>query len=368
MKMKLAILCLLFAAAAIHAADAPADAKSASAFAPAEHYQVTVIGDIHFDDAEFHNAPAINPGRQKERERNFAMWQDASRKLLETAGKQTAGTSAFVIQLGDITQGDCDTPELQEGLLRKAFETVKSYFPNLPLIVVKGNHDVRVFRTQNNPAPFRSTMLPLVAGELGMDVPDGGCYAVRKGKDLFLSIDSMMPKSRIVPFVRKALDDAPDCRYVIALMHLPLFPCSVHPSFWLLPGYEEVTDLLETRRAVVLAAHTHTFSLFRRKSEKATLVQLITTSMGNAWKPGGTLKVRAVMDDVLTQWSKTRHGEKIHTQIEALMSRGGTYSGTIYEPKSGFTVLDIDDRRIEARIFTDDSGKPVLTEVLVENH
>ena len=152
---------LLWSVCVLAVTAAPAaDAKSA--FAPADHYKVTVRGDVHRDDAEFHHAPAINQGRKKERARNFAMWKEASRKLLETAAKQTAATSAFVVQLGDISQGDSDTPELQEALLRKAFETVKSYFPNLPLLIVKGNHDVRVFRTQNDPAPFRKAMLPLV--------------------------------------------------------------------------------------------------------------------------------------------------------------------------------------------------------------
>ena len=125
--------------------------------------------------------------------------------------------------------------------------------------------------------------------------------------------------------------------------------------------------MLETRKSVILAAHTHAFSLTERKNDKGRLVQLVTTSMGSEWTPGHALQIALTRE----QW-RTAVGKKgkkypeLAAKLDAL-DKSGTFSGTIYKGKSGFTVLDIDDRRIEARIFTDTSGEPALTMTLVEN-
>jgi len=355
----------LLIGAAVPGADAPAKAAhaSATAFAPAESYQVTVLGDIHFDAPEFHRNPAISEARQRERKRNFAMWQAPSLRLLEAAGRQTARSSAFTVQLGDLAQGDCETAEQQEAMLRQGFAAVKKNFPDQPVLVVKGNHDVRVHRTQNNPAPVKNALLPLVAGELGVGALEDGCYAVRKGKDLFLAVDGFTSKERIVAFVRKSLADNPDCRYVILLTHLPIFPASASWPFWLLPGGDEVAALLETRRAVVLAAHTHIFSLIRCQSPRGSITQFVTTSMGNAWSPGARLVPQYQYAEYLAKVEQK--GEKYRDRVAAMRARG-EYSGQIFRNKAGFTVLDINDRRIEARVYTDDSGKPAFTAVLAE--
>jgi len=364
-----ALLALGAALAGAAPAIPTANAKNNPAFAPAEHYRVTVLGDLHFDDAAFHTRPAATPNRARERERNFAMWKSDSHKLLATAARQTAGSSAFVIQLGDIAQGDCESQTMQETMLRKAFAAVKSYFPDLPLLVVTGNHDVRRLGREVDPIPAHKALAPLVAREIGVSRLANGCYAVRKGKDLFLAIDSWIGKEPLHDFIQKALADNRDCRYVIFLTHLPVFPASLRP-YWLTPGYDEIADLLETRRATVLAAHTHAFSVVLRQNSRGTLKQLITTSMGDAWTPGRMLTVRApwgeFMADAVKQWSIDIQGEMIR-KLTADLLKTGKFTGSIYQAKSGFTVLDIDDERIEAGIYTDDSGKPALTEVLVRN-
>lgn len=342
-------------------AETPA-AASASAFAPADSYQVTVLGDLHFDGEEFHQGPAVSQGRARERARNLAMWKGPSHQLLETAAGQTAGSSAFVIQLGDIAQGDCETGELQEAMLRGAFAAVKKYFPERPLLVVKGNRDVRRYKTQNDPAPAKNALLPLVAGELGTAVPEDGCFAVRKGKDLFIAADGFVGAKRLLEFVSKTLADHPDCRYVFFLTHLPLLPVGKTMPFWLVPGYDELAALLEKRHAVVLAAHTHTFSLVRRKNPQGTLAQLITTSMGNTWNPEQKLEGRG---DYAAYVALVEAKEKVRERFSELMARG-EYSGQFFKARSGFTVLDIDDRRVEARIYTGNTGKPAFTAVLTE--
>ena len=332
-----------------------------------EGYQVTVLGDVHFDGAEFHTGDPVSAARARERKRNLKMWAGKSKQLLETAGKQTAKTSAFAVQLGDITQGDCETQELHAAMLRAAFAAVKAPFADIPLFVVNGNHDVRGAKKQNDPVPAAQALLPAVAEELGVSGLVDGNYTYRKGRDLFIAVDGLTSAKKVTAFVRKALADHADARYVILMTHLPVLPVSTGKAFWLLPGWKEVAAMLETRKAVVLAAHTHAFSVTERKTDKGRLVQLVTTSMGSEWTPGHALQVALTRE----QWraaagKKAEKDPKLAAKLAAL-DKSGTFSGTVYKGKSGFTVLDIDDRRIEARIFTDASGEPALTVTLVEN-
>lgn len=340
-----------------------------------EGYQVTVLGDVHFDGAEFHTGDSDAGYRTRERKRNFEMWAGKSRQLLKTAGKQTAKTSAFVVQLGDITQGDCETQELHAAMFRAAFAAVKAPFADIPLLVVKGNHDVRGIKEENDPVPAARALLPAVAKELGVSDLANGNYTYRKGKDLFIAVDGFMSAEEITEFVWKALTEHADARYVILMTHLPVLPVDSKGryTFWLLPGWQEVAAMLETRKSVILAAHTHAFSVTERKNAKGRLVQLVTTSMGSEWTPGHALQValtreqwRAYMGERAALGKKSKKFPILADNLDVL-DKSGTFSGTIYKLKSGFTVLDINDRRIEARIFTDASGEPALTMTLVEN-
>ena len=348
-----------------------------------EKYQVMVLGDVHYDAPEYHTGPQIHGARARERKRNFSMWEGPSRKLLEAAMKQTGLDTAFAIQLGDIGQGDCDTPELHEDMLKKAFETVRNYFPSHRFLAVKGNHDVRELRTVNDPGPVKKALLPLVAAELGVAELADGNYAFRRGKDLYIAVDGFINSTIIEPrdltlnrylaqkgiagFVKKTLEANPETRYVFLLSHLPVMPVAFRNPFWVLPGYQEIIDMLEKRHAVILAAHTHKFSLTTRKTAVGQIAQLITTSMGCHWTPGHKIKVTMNLDqfrDAVKKYKKA--APEIPAKLNAMLDRA-EFDIRVFELKSGFTVLDIDDRRVEARIYTDDSGIPALTEVLTEN-
>ena len=125
-------------------------------------YRAMFLGDVHYDAKEYHTNY-----RTKAFKRNVAMWKNATPQLLEAASAEAAKENvAFVVQLGDITQGDADTPELQEKMFRTAFSILKRNFPDRQLLVIKGNHDVRgrKFKTDNGPA--ERALLPLVASEL----------------------------------------------------------------------------------------------------------------------------------------------------------------------------------------------------------
>ena len=108
-------------------------------------YRVLVLGDVHYDRSDLHADPRF--GNQKAHVRNLAMWKAATPALLAQAGALAkAESAAFVVQLGDITQGYAGTAELQTRMLTEGVAVVKAYFPQTPLLIVRGNHDVSVLK------------------------------------------------------------------------------------------------------------------------------------------------------------------------------------------------------------------------------
>ena len=339
------VLCFIFVSAA--AADGDA-------------YRVMFLGDVHYDAREYHpeyNTPAFK--------RNVTMWQGASQLLLKAAGEEAGRENAlFVVQLGDITQGDADTPELQEKMFRAAFAKVKENFPDRPLLVVKGNHDVRDRKGKTDNGPAERTLLPLVAAEKGFEKLADGNYAFMQGKDLFIALDGFVKPKTTVAFLRKTLSAHPDARYVFLLTHLPILPADEKYPVWLQPGYAEIAAALETRRALVISAHTHRPSFTTRTTSKGILPQLVVSSMGCDWSPD------KILPTPLTDWEKfvaaaqkaklRGRNLRIPKEWPKLMELG-KYTQRRDFINAGFVVLDVDDARVEARIFINASGTPAVT-------
>ena len=329
-------------------------------------YKVMILGDIHYDSAEFHQKEAPSKALKKERIRNYERWKGPSFKILESAGRRAKDEScAFAIQMGDIAQGDADTPELLGKMLERAFLTVKSYFPDIPLLAVKGNHDIRGYQ-KTNQKPADNVLMGLVAKEIGTG--KGTNWTWHKGKDLYIGVDGFRPEKQCIAFVKKALLDNPTTRYVFLVTHLPVIPATVHSPFWNLPGNFEIASLLEKRKAVILAGHTHSFSIATRKSRNGKLVQLVSTSLGRDWLSGKPMQPSLDWTSVREAARKTVRGknaEKMKRKLEMLDSKG-EYSARIYTRISGYVILNISEERVEAAIYTDE-GKPALTEILAEN-
>ncbi|MBR2632098.1 MAG: hypothetical protein IKD29_01520, partial [Lentisphaeria bacterium] len=73
--------------------------------AGADRYQVTVLGDVHYDIKEYHTTKARTPRLEEKRAKNINQWQGNSQAILSAAAKASSDTAPFVIQLGDIIHG-----------------------------------------------------------------------------------------------------------------------------------------------------------------------------------------------------------------------------------------------------------------------
>ena len=334
-------------------------------------YKVLVMGDAHFDGEAFHKAPPQTSGRKSERNRNVKMWKAKSPALFAAAGKRAAAeNAAFAVQLGDLVQGDCDSAELQGRMIRKGFAAIKKNFPDIPLLIVKGNHDIRVVGSSRNNAAANAALLPIISKELGRKVTKNSCYAFMRGRDLFIAIDGFVPAKTTEAFVKKTLAAHPDTRYVFFMTHLPILPASIRAPFWLVPGYDKIAEMLETRNTLILAAHTHSPSLSTRTTARGKLTQLIVASLGSSWTTkrikGRFSNWAGFVSAVEGEIPKAKNPEKIRKRW-ADWKNSGDMTFQYFFANSGFVVLDVDDEQVTARYYINASGKPAVTLKLLTN-
>lgn len=331
-------------------------------------YKFLVLGDVHYTDRIYH--PEGHPKKMRSISRYIDMWKHKTPELL-TAAKEQAQREKVngVFQLGDLVDGGCKNPALQEKMLRNAFLELKKYFPKLPLYTVIGNHDVRL-QDEDSIEPVRRGLFPLQAAELGKKTLENGNYSFMHGPDLFVALDYFSSEEQSLDFLRQTLADHPKTRYVFLITHYPLFPASYHNSLCLVPDYMKVAALLEKRRGIVLSAHTHSFSRVTRTTPRGRVTQMCFTSMGVDWNNNHLL--RAFFGNPLTEecnWdnyakiakkgmSRSRHAAVYLEDFHGL-EIAGKFTGEFFVRKSGFAILCVTDRMVQVKLFADDTGIPV---------
>ena len=338
-------------------------------------YRVLLLGDLHFDGTKYHLREPENEVQKRGRLRNLAMWEGKSQEMLADAASRLDDRCPFVLQAGDLTQGDCDTPELQSTMFRDCFRMLKQTFAGRPVLPVIGNHDLRLLDSVprwneydaagnclqeivGEYGPVRDAVIPFIKQEAGLTTaPEAPRYAVRRGDDLFIFLDPFRPGG-VTNFLRETLEAAPDTRYVFVLTHLTLLPCDPAKglALWLVPDYEEAAALLAPRNAVILAGHTHYHHLVRYRHPKGTLTQLVVSSMSTNWKTGGPLRVWA---DDYAEYARKMSPYVSVPQLDCFPAENyaehRTWCCEVEGKRSstpGYAVLDIGAEGVSAGIYT----------------
>ena len=330
-------------------------------------YAVTVLGDTHYDGPQYHLAPPLSENGKREQLRNLAQWKGKSQEVLTAAAAESKDTAPFVIQLGDLTQGDCENYDLHAAMFQGAFDTLHKFFPGKKILSLRGNQDGR-WKGISTDAVDKH-FVPLLQKELGGVQMYGTNYAVRYGKDLYIFYDF---KRSQVDFIRKMIESNADARHIIFLTHLPMFACSVGNPGWIVPDYKELIPLLAKHNAVVLCAHTHFWGTFIYKCKEGTLSQLIVNSMGNNWFPGTAIKDRY---NSYAEWKRNINKKYFAApnykwsidNLKFFKDSDFIHYETKHSNPSGFVKLEVSDSKVIANIFTDTTGKPVKSFILKGN-
>ena len=193
----------------------------------------------------------------------------------------------FVLQLGDIVNGDCNDDAVHLRMLRDALAATRApYAAALPFLTVLGNHDYR--GSPNGRTIYFEWAEPLLSRELGENVAYP-LFSFQIDDDRWIFCDF----ERVSLFdVAAEIESDPEARYVFLVTHGPFTPCEDGNNWiWRLSawkgkggtgrGVPELFEAISRRRVIVLSGHTHYTSFYRNENEFGGYTEFTANSV---WK------------------------------------------------------------------------------------
>jgi len=326
-------------------------------------YQFILIGDTHYDtDPEIYhrdyNEPdqRLNHIQRGEFARNAEMWSTRAPKLIKAASKQANEKTAFVMQIGDLIQGDCGNPEVHKKMLLDTLKYFRKDFNSLPFLSVTGNHDVR---GTNAKKTYENTMIPYLSKELKKELKSLNFY-FKHGPDLYLVLNFM---DADISVMKEAFAKHANARYKFVFIHAPVLPADDGNCRWFLFGHQEkqrheVLDLFLKNDVIVFAGHTHTLEFTEYVSAKGRISQLIANSV---WLKDD-LKIPEILctnPDEYGQYQETKYhnpdGIQLLNEYKKFISRYYLANA------AGYFTIDISDNGVNAFFFGGDAIKTTQT-------
>ncbi|MCR5408261.1 MAG: metallophosphoesterase, partial [Bacteroidales bacterium] len=262
-----------------------------------EKYSVVILGDTHYDaaDPEFYHAGYTDPKPSREAAhrlefiRNGNMWADRSLRLIDRAAGLVDKDTRYVLQVGDLIQGDTADSTTHVRFLDDAVNLIKSHVaPDLPFVSVNGNHDRRGVDDALCRRAYKAYMMPRVSQELGQEITHTS-YLFRQGPDAFVAINYA---STNLEGIKSLLEEARGSRHVFVLIHTPVFPFDDPDIFhWFFLGKRddsraqerrEMRALLASLNAIVLCGHTHDTELLDWEGDGGRITQMTMSSVWEA--------------------------------------------------------------------------------------
>ena len=246
-----------------------------------EAFELPMLGDLHFDRPAHHDfewMKGAHPGDIKQSENYSRVTSEWSGKLLDVAKQRVRAASApvpFVLQLGDLIEGLCGSPERAKRQTTEALEWVGQANLGAPFAMCKGNHDV----TGPGAAEvYDSVLVPFLNQQLGG--VDGAAYTRSAGDTLIVFFDAYA-KGSLAWFERLMAERSP--RRLIFVIHPPVVPynarCDWHIFARQPAERERLLQLLGKHRAVVLCGHLHKYNCLVRRTETGKFAQLAISSV-----------------------------------------------------------------------------------------
>ena len=291
-------------------------------------YSVAVLGDTHYDaapDSIYHAAFRIaydGTGRHLARYREFArnakMWAGPSKRILEASGRCVTPDTRFVLQLGDLIQGDCNDFAVHRRMLGDTLAFMKGVYPkDLPFISVCGNHDIRHGNDKGDNSailPYEEVMVPFnrtQAGALACEEIYDTTYGFRCGPDLYIVINFNKGVATI-PVVKRLLAKNPDVRYTFVVLHGGVFPFDSWSTRWFYLGRKgmdaerrEMRALLASRDAIVLSGHTHHLEFKQAEFPEGRLTEMTMNTVQGGSQGEENPAIPEVLREGVAQYGST---------------------------------------------------------------
>jgi predicted phosphodiesterase len=257
-------------------------------------YSVVILGDTHYDAADpdkYHAGYTLKnatreANHRKEFVRNGEMWDVRCPALVKRAACLVDEDTRFVLQMGDLIQGDTADAALHTAFLSDAFELLKeSVAPDRPFITVTGNHDVRGNDDAVAARAYADYMPARLSKELGKTVTDTN-FLFTAGDDAFIVLNFNHPE---VETIERLFRETQGARHTFVVVHSPVFPYdSASYWWWFLLGTRDdsraderrhVRRLMASRDTVVLCGHTHKTELLDWYGDGGRITQMTMSSV-----------------------------------------------------------------------------------------
>ena len=254
-------------------------------------YSVLAIGDTHYDRAPASVYHAAYPGagvsaslaviQRAEFARNGEMWRGRCRDLLAASARLAREKPTdFVLQTGDLIQGDCDDVPTHKKMLDDCIRMLRAPYPEgLPFLTVMGNHDIRGKDAHRAYFEFAEAYL---SRQLGQKVKYPA-VSFWWGADLWVLCD--FETRDLTPLIA-AIEAVPDARHTFLVSHGPFTPSECGTPEWRLAGRKvcdalrpKLYELLSRRHAIILSGHTHTIAWFRHENEFGGFAEFTANSV-----------------------------------------------------------------------------------------
>ncbi len=233
-------------------------------------YSIVLLGDTHFDahpDTYYHEGYSDpNPDRDALHRKEFAnyanMWDKRSPSIVKRAACLVDDDTRFILQLGDLIQGDTGSYESHVRMLGDAYAYLKEAFGPMAIATVVGNHDIRALDDNFAIKAYNDFMPKKLSEEFNQDITSVN-YALRVGEDAYIFIDFNHP---VDEDIFRLLKETEGARYTFIVMHGPIFPYDSPKYYnWFIHGrrhtdpaaWAAIREAFARRNAIVLCGHTH---------------------------------------------------------------------------------------------------------------
>ena len=313
-----------------------------------ESYSFHLISDLHLGPADTYHPTRFKGNRQR-----ADLSTPALKNMLSRICKNTPDTK-FVIQLGDLIEGNTKGTAEHRKQIRSAFNLLKESCP-CPVYHTMGNHEPFGLGAAE---ALKAELLPEIAKTINKKQINFVNYSFFHGDDLFIFSDYRRPAkgSQFITDTLKALKKKP--RYVFIACHIPVTFLT----------RTELADTLAQYNAVVMSGHIHWNTLLHYTKNGKTMTQITVTTQLPAKNPAKqririSTTEKKVFRDFIEKQAK-KHKKKNYMDYytkewEPYITSFTTYRG------SGVTTVHVSDSGIILeRQGSDPAGKPIATTIL----
>ena len=341
-------------------------------------YSVAVLGDTHYDaepESVYHShydeSNKWAKVQHEEFRRNGEMWRTRCPGLLASSAELSHGRDTrFILQLGDIIQGDCDDVATHKKMLDDCIRMLRVPYPKgLPFLTVMGNHDFRGKGAKPAYLEFAEKfMADEIAGLVGSSDSVPAKYPVfsfRTGGDLWVFCD--FETKGLQPII-DAIEAAADVRHVFLVTHGPFTTPDTGSFRWRLGGRQscaalrpKLYELLSRRRAVVLSGHTHTTAYYRHENEFGGFCEFTANSVWAKPELATGEPLCATVGEYGAKWLAKHTGEKLADYKAELEFFRPGLKEYFFNLGAGHYMLEVSDDAVTMAFYPGDAKTPART-------